>query len=65
MGKYEKYIPVRELECNIPPVEARAGTAFPRDVPRAVAERSEAELSRPEGHPSIKMSEYTTKARSF
>ena len=30
-------------ECNIPPVEARAGTAFPRDVPRAVAERSEAE----------------------
>ena len=27
--------------CNIPPVEARTGTAFPRDYPRA----------KPEGHP--------------
>ena len=42
-------------ECNIPPVEARAGTAFPRDVPMAVAERSEAEWSRPKGHPEEKL----------
>jgi hypothetical protein len=32
---------------NIPPVEARAGTAFLRDVLRAVAE-----WSRPAGHPA-------------
>ena len=32
------------LVCNIPPVEARAGTGFPRDVPRA--EASEAEQAR-------------------
>jgi hypothetical protein len=35
-----------EEVCNIPPVEARAGIAFPR----AVAERSEVELRRPEGN---------------
>ena len=29
------------LVCKIPPVEARAGTGFPRDVPRAVSERSQ------------------------
>jgi hypothetical protein len=37
-------------ECNIPPVKARAGTAFPSDVPSAVEERSEAEWSRPEAY---------------
>ena len=26
---------LRSYECNIPPVEARAGTAFPRDFQRA------------------------------
>ena len=26
------------MECNIPPVEVRAGTAFPRDFPRAEPE---------------------------
>jgi hypothetical protein len=46
---------VTEKVCNIPPAEARAGTAFPRDVPRGVAEQSEAEWRRPEGHPKEKL----------
>ena len=35
------------------------GLLTPRDVPRAVAERSEAEWSRPEGHPSLSWEVYT------
>ena len=48
LNKYHSMLDRKGTKCNIPPVEARAGTAFPRDVPRAVAERSEAEWSRPE-----------------
>ena len=40
-------------EWYIPPTRGRdsMGLLTPRDVPRAVAEPSEAEWSRPEGHP--------------
>ena len=34
------------LECNIPPEEVRAGTAFPRDFPRV----------EPDGNPEEKLS---------